>query len=240
MTGFKVAGLVLIALVNSSMHQQALDEAESKARIILDRNLATHTYFTHQLKPRVFQLAGQPKPEVPFDPVWMSSTYAVREIDDYFQELNASDYYYKECAINARSPENEADAYERRFIQQMNQNPDLVQQSSIRAIKNNRYFQVLRKNETMEQTCLSYHSKPELAPKGLVEEYGPSRSFGREAGEVVSTISIRIPLEQAFAKANVFSLKLSAMLLFLLAVVFVRMISMQKRLVHNPLAVLRK
>ncbi len=51
---FLVAGVILIVLVNFSMRQQALEEAQSKARIILDRNLATHTYFTHQLKPSVF------------------------------------------------------------------------------------------------------------------------------------------------------------------------------------------
>ena len=37
-------------------------------------NLATHAYFTHQLKPSVFELAREPKSEVPFDPAWMSST----------------------------------------------------------------------------------------------------------------------------------------------------------------------
>lgn len=123
---FLVAGVILVTLVNIGMRQQALDEAESKARIILDRNLATHTYFSHQLKPHVFALAGRPKSEVPFDPVWMSSTYAVREIDKYFQDLSTADYYYKECAINARSPENEADAFERDFILKMNRDPDLV------------------------------------------------------------------------------------------------------------------
>lgn len=141
---FLVAGTVLVALINSSMRQQALDEAGSKARIILDHNLATHTYFSNQLKPHVFELAGIQKSEVPFDPVWMSSTYAVREIDKYFQDINNADYYYKECAINARSPTNEADAFERDFILEMNRNPDLVRQSTIRTIEKDRYFQVLR------------------------------------------------------------------------------------------------
>lgn len=85
---FVIAGLLLVILVNTGMRQQALEEAESKAWIILDRNLATHTYFSHQLKPHVFELADRPKTEVPFDPVWMSSTYAVRQIDEYFQELS--------------------------------------------------------------------------------------------------------------------------------------------------------
>ena len=58
-------------------------EAKTKAQLILDRNLATHTYFSHTLKPKV--------------------------IDKNFKSLNNEEYYYKECSINARSPENEAD-----------------------------------------------------------------------------------------------------------------------------------
>ncbi len=48
---FLLAGLATIIVVNMVMRQQALDEARDKARIILDHNLAIHTYFTHQLKP---------------------------------------------------------------------------------------------------------------------------------------------------------------------------------------------
>ncbi|MDZ7759874.1 MAG: DUF3365 domain-containing protein [Desulfovermiculus sp.] len=237
---FLVAGVILIVLVNFSMRQQALEEAQSKARIILDRNLATHTYFTHQLKPSVFELAGEPKSEVPFDPVWMSSTYAVREIDDYFQELSESGYYYKECAINARSPANEADAFEKKFIRELNKDPDLIEKTAIRTMNEHSYFQVLRKSETMEQTCLTCHSKPEMAPEGLVQKYGARRSFGREEGEVISAISIRIPLEQAYSQANAFSMQLSAMLLVLLGILYAILILIHKRLVHSPLAALQR
>ncbi|MFP4194246.1 MAG: hypothetical protein ACOCY3_02230 [Desulfosalsimonas sp.] len=48
-------GAGIILTVNTEMREQALEEAESKSRILLDRNLATHTYFTHQLKPKLFE-----------------------------------------------------------------------------------------------------------------------------------------------------------------------------------------
>ena len=237
---FLVAGVILIGLVNFSMRQQALEEAKSKARIILDRNLATHTYFTHQLKPSVFELAGEPKSEVPFDPVWMSSTYAVREIDEYFQELSETGYYYKECAINARSPANEADTYEKKFIQNMNQDPDLIEKTAIRTMNEHSYFQVLRKSETMQKTCLTCHSKPEMAPEGLVQKYGTTRSFGRDVGEVISAISIRIPLDQAYSRANIFSMKLSAMFVVVLGVLYAILIVTHRKLIHKPLAALHR
>jgi hypothetical protein len=40
---FFVAALAVILLVNQQMRQLALMEAGEKARILLDRNLATHT-----------------------------------------------------------------------------------------------------------------------------------------------------------------------------------------------------
>jgi hypothetical protein len=55
-TFFLAAGILFIVLLNIEMKRQALIEAESKAQILLDRNLATHTYFSHQLKPKLFQL----------------------------------------------------------------------------------------------------------------------------------------------------------------------------------------
>ena len=51
---FFLAGLAVVFVVNQNMRAQARKVAEDKARIILDHNLATHTYFTHQLKPTLF------------------------------------------------------------------------------------------------------------------------------------------------------------------------------------------
>lgn len=209
-------GAGIIWTVNSEMRQQSLAEAEAKSRILLDRNLSTHTYFTHQLKPALFELSKNRVEPGYFDPVWMSSTYAVREMQKYFQTLNPNDYYYKEPAINARSPKNEADPHERRFLEKLNRTPDLAAGSGIREIEGEPYFYVLRRGETMESSCLRCHSTPEAAPEDMVAEYGPERSFDRVAGEVVSAVSIRIPLDKAFANANRVSFFLSAQLLLIL------------------------
>ena len=51
---FNIAAVIVVIAVNYSMRQQALAEAQAKARIILDRNLATHTYFSRIMKPSIF------------------------------------------------------------------------------------------------------------------------------------------------------------------------------------------
>jgi len=236
---FALFGVVVILLVNYHMRRQALDEARSKVMLLLDRSLATHTYFTHQLKPRLFELTDPITSQNYFDPVWMSSTYAVREIHKYFTLLDNEEYYYKECAINARSPENEADAYEKAFLQELNSNQELIEKSGIRTQEGEPFFVTLRRGESMESSCLRCHSTPDRAPGGLVETYGDERSFGRDLGETVSAISIRIPLAAAYASANRISLELSGILLVLLVGLFLFQYWFYRRLLFSPLDTLR-
>jgi len=236
---FVAAAIVTVALVNYAMRQQALAEARTKARILLDRNLATHTYFARDLKPKVFALAEAARAQDYFEPSWMSSTFAIREIDKYFRSLSPEGYSYKECAISARSPENEADAYERAFLAEVNAQPDLQERALVRLIDGKPHFVVLRRGEVMEEACLRCHSTPDRAPGGLLKVYGRERSFGREAGNVVSAISIRIPLASAYAAADRFILRLSEWLLVVLGCLFGAQVGLNRRLVLGPLGRIR-
>ena len=147
-SAYVVFAILMIVTVNMSQRSLALEEARQKSRILLDRNLATHHYFIKELKPAVLPLAAKATDEKRyFECAWMSSTYAVRRIDDYFRQIvkgNAS-YYYKECAINARSPGNEADVAERAFIEQLRSNPRLTESAVVREIDGKRFFVVLRR-----------------------------------------------------------------------------------------------
>ena len=241
----QIAGLVLVSLllvvaVNRTMRAQALEEARAKARLILDRNLATHTYFTHELRPAVAPIMESVEGPDAFDPVWMSSTYAIRRIQDYFGELNPVPYHFKESALGARNPLNEADAFERAFLDSLNLDPDLSERATVREIDGAAHFQVLRRGETMERSCLRCHSDPEVAPAQMVELYGPERSFEREEGEVVSAISIRIPLDEAFAAADRFSLELSAIILTLLVLLWGGNTLLWSQWVMRPLAAVQR
>ncbi len=235
-----VSSAAILLLVISNTRSEALHEAENKARIILDRNLATHSYFSHELKPAVFPLADAAKNEDYFDPAWMSSTYAVREIDKIFHALNSEDYYYKECAINARSPENEADEYEAAFIKRLNKEPGLDAFSTIRKIDGVPYFTVLRRGEVMEQSCMRCHSDSEKAPAGLLEEYGGTRSFNRAVGDVVSAISIRVPLEHAFSEADKAAGKLSLVLILTVTFILATVYLILRKLVIGPINALQE
>jgi diguanylate cyclase (GGDEF)-like protein/PAS domain S-box-containing protein len=237
---FIVAAVIVVITVNYSMREQALVEAQSKARIILDRNLATHTYFSQVMKPSIFAWSEPFRTKEYFDHTWMSSTFAVREIEKYFKSLNPSGYSFKDAAINARSPENEADEFERVFIEKLKADRKLESESTVRRIDGKPYFVVLRRGEAMEASCLRCHSNPKNAPKGLTDYYGSERSFHREAGETISAVSLRVPLSEAYEAANAFSLELSAILLVVLASLFTIQYWLYRRYLLQPLSVMRE
>jgi two-component sensor histidine kinase len=236
---FVVALLVIVAEITQE-REQALAEAAEKARLLLNRNLATHTYFTHELKPALFEVTAPIYSDDYFDPAWMSSTYAVRQIDHYFKELSSMDYYYKEAAVNARSPANEADDYERSFLQQLNDNPTVSEQATVRWLNGVPYFVFMQRGEVMAKSCLRCHDTPNQAPAGLVGRYGPIRSFGRSEGEIVSAISIRVPLSTAYAEANASAWQMAGLSVMLVAGLFLIQVLLNKKLLFNPLARLQR
>ena len=237
---FVLAAVVVVVSVNYSMRQQALVEAQSKARIILDRNLATHTYFSRIMKPSIFAWSEPFRSKDYFDHTWMSSTYAIREIEKYFKALNPSGYSFKDSAVDARSPENEADEYERVFFENLKAGKKPEMESKVRIIDGKPYLVVLKKGEVMEASCLRCHSRPENAPKGMTDYYGSERSFNRQEGQLASIVSLRIPLSEAYAAANVFSWKLSAILLVVLVCLFSIQLGLYRRYLLVPLEIMRK
>jgi len=237
---FVLAAVIVVVSVNYSMRRQALVEAQSKARIILDRNLATHAYFSRIMKPSIFAWSEPFRSKDYFDHTWMSSTYAIREIEKFFKALNPSGYSFKDSAVDARSPENEADEYERVFFENIKAGKMPEMESKVRIIDGKPYLVVLKKGEVMEASCLRCHSRPENAPKGLTDYYGSERSFNRREGELASIVSLRIPLSEAYAAANVFSWKLSGILLVVLICLFSIQFWLYRRYLLAPLEIMRK
>jgi len=235
---YLVASAAMVLYVRQELRSAALREAADKSGIVLARNLAIHSYINNQLKPRVFALAEGAQPASYFDPVWMSSTFAVREIDRLYRSQTGADYYYREAAVNARSPENEADAYERSVLRRMAVEPGLSKVADVRVIGGESYYVVLHRGESMEEPCLRCHSTPDRAPADLVATYGSTRSFGRTVGELVDVLSIRIPLAAAYAEADATTLRMSGVLLMVLLVCLVALYVFVQRTIVRPLRAL--
>lgn len=236
---FALAALVTLILVRDELKQQAANEAEAKAQIILDNQFAVFDYFTHELRPSLLKFTEPFRPADYFDPAWMSASYALRIIDQRFRGIGSHGYFEKMCAVGARNPANEANEYERNFILDLNRDPRLMQKSEVGMLDGQPYFTVLRRGFEMEESCLLCHGNPKDAPAGLIMRYGDKAGFNRDVGKAHTAISVRIPLKATYAEAETFSIRLSGLFLSILASLFLIQHLLQKRLFFNPLKKIR-
>lgn len=172
-----------------------------------------------------------------FEPVWMSATYAVREINKIFnQQLNKEEFSYKEAAINARSPENEANKDEKLFLMELGNDSNVIEKKSVVAIDNEPFFVTMRKGVVLwKKSCMKCHHVPSEAPKDMVKIYGPERSFHRNLGDIMTVSSIKIPLSNAHKNSNRLIRHLSMLFLGLLFVFLISLFLVNKFYILKPL-----
>lgn len=235
---YLAAAIGAVALVHGHGRALAREEARRRAELLVERDLAIHHYVNRELKPALVEVMGAPGATRRYDPRWMSSNYVVRRIDEIARDESdgGERHYDRESAIDARNPSSEADPYERAFIEDARRDPGLEARTTVRVLAGRAYLEVLHRGESIEPSCLRCHSVPSAAPAGLVERYGATRAFGRELGQLVSAVSVRVPLDPAYAAADAASLRLSLALLAVLAALFVAHLALQRRLLLAPLA----
>lgn len=230
-----VFGIIFISVINVNMKKVAYQEAVRLSQVLVSQNMAVHTFVNAEQKPSFFQAAALENDD--FIPELMSSTYMIRKINSHLDSYIPIDYYYKEVAINARSPQNEARAYEIEALERFRAG-EVSEIEQVIDYDGEKYFVYLQAGESMEEGCLQCHSDPAIAPAGLIEHYGSERSFNRQEGELVSALSIRIPVQAAYAGANRVSMFLSFVYLLMLALLFGSFSSIVSRTVLAPVYVL--
>lgn len=233
---YLIGSAVLVFTVNFHTKRQALLNAERYSGLILDRNVVTHAFFNNVLKTSLLDHLGDQF----FTPGWLSSTFAIKSVTGDYEFFGKEGLYYKEASINARNPANEAGPYERDFISRLNQDTRLMRESGIRSYDGNPFFVVMRRGQTVSQGCLRCHGDPAEALPGLVARYGSEGGFGYTPGDTVSVISIRIPLALAYQDADSFSLRLSALLLGILLIIFAVHYTVSRRLLFQPIGQLHE
>ncbi|MDW7675653.1 MAG: DUF3365 domain-containing protein [Bacillota bacterium] len=195
--------LVLIIITNIFMKHLAYEEAYSKMEIMLARTNAIHQFINEDARPVIIEMINQYEiPSSFFKPEIMASSYAVREINNYFINNIDTAYYFKEISINPRNPANDANDFEKQILQQFNENRTITEYKSVETVDGKKVFRYIKRGEILEKACMQCHSIPALAPKNLLDVYGDERGFNKSIGDVVSAQSVMIPLDDAYATAN--------------------------------------
>lgn len=233
---FFITTIICGVLVYNQMKYIAINEAQAKSDIILNRTFAIHEYIAEELRPAVNEKLKEYKQDKNyFDPRWMSAGYISRGVDRYFQKKETDQYYYKMFAINARSASSEADAYERKIFTKMKNNKELKLIKTIRYIDEKPYFVLMKKNVYFKSYCMKCHSEPTKAPAGLIDFYGDSRGFHRQNNDLSAVLSIRIPLETPLVQAKNMTFQLMGGLSLLYLISIFILFQAFRRYVATPL-----
>ncbi|OHD15804.1 MAG: hypothetical protein A2087_13480 [Spirochaetes bacterium GWD1_61_31] len=228
-------GAVTVVGINFFLTRWEIEEAKEKVRQLTDVYLSIHRYFSEELKPTLFAEIEAGRLANWYEPVWMSSSFAISRIQDYVSQGIQERYRYRHAAINARNPEREADAGEAAFLRAMNEDPDLVQRSLFADYDGKPYFVVYNKGETIQADCLRCHSQPELAPPGLVEQYGDRRGFYLETGYISSVEVFMIPIGRLYENRQRIVVLIALVLLACGGIGVVAILAINQRHILTPL-----
>ncbi len=229
-----IMSIVFVFIVDFFYKKEALDVAREKAELMLDNNLSIHDYFNKNLKPELLKkLKDTLKEGNHYEPSWMSSSVAVRKLNDYFLQRNNYGYYYKDAAANAINADNKADSFENDYLDRLNKNPNLNDEEGIITINDTDYYYLLKKDETTASQYLTGESGSDSATTEPDSEYSAENNLS-------SVVSIRIPLNQAYERSRHTLLIINLIMLILFAGLVITFLLFQHRLIFSPIKFLQK
>lgn len=198
---FIIAAAIYIVNAYNEEKHRSLDKAKIAAENIYTLNQTILERFILNIRPKTLQMMKD-SPNQTFDPDLMSAFYNLRSINSGYIALGGDQYRIKLSTINSRHPQDEADAFEVQKIREFNADRSLTKFQGVREIDGAPYYTVMHSFMTTDASCIPCHSTPEAAPPGLVDYYGAERGFGWPQGQIISAISIQIPLASALEAAN--------------------------------------
>ena len=198
---FFIAATIYIINAYNGEKRRSIEKAKITAESIYTLNQTILERFMLKIRPKTLQMLKD-SPNQTFDPDLMSAFYNLRSINSGYIELGGDQYRIKLSTINSRHPQDEADAFEVQKIKEFNADRSLTEFQGVREIDGIPYYAVMRAFMVTDASCAACHSTPEAAPPGLVDFYGADRGFGWPEGQIISALSIQIPLASALQTAN--------------------------------------
>jgi Protein of unknown function (DUF3365) len=229
------AGLSLSCFMVFSTYHYLRLEAKNLAEVsllsIADRRIASAIYFETVSRPKLIETLKTANAGDHFDPSLLSGTFISRSQQEIYDFVSGGHFQVRTFAVNARTPEHEASETEQSFLSELNNNRELEFKSYEQDINGKSHLVLLHRNSVQEESCLECHGEPEDAHSDLIKTYGNEKGFNRKVGEVVSGLSVTVPLKDFYIEAHRQAFKLSNLLVGGLAVLLVLCSCFAKRFI---------
>jgi HAMP domain-containing protein len=207
-----LVGLGIAAYVADRLLQNnAREEMQHSARLIMETALATRSYTSSQVGPLL-----QTQMKYGFLPQSVPA-YSAAEVFNGLRK-KFPEYAYKEATLNPTNPRNRAVDWETDLVNQFRNNAEHTEIIGERDTPTGRLLYVARPIQIRDGACLACHSTVDAAPKTLVDRYGPANGFGWKLNEVIGAQVVSVPTEVPTQRANTafrtFMLSIAAIFVF--------------------------
>jgi protein-histidine pros-kinase len=216
--GLGVAGYV----ANGLLQHNAREEMLNSARLVMETALSTRAYTSSQIGPLLkTQLNYRFLPQsVP--------AYSATEIFNGVRK-KFPEYAYKEATLNPTNPSNRAVDWETDVVNEFRNNPEHAEIIGERDTPAGRLLYIARPIQVRDPACLTCHSTVDVAPRTLVDRYGPANGFGWKFNEIIGaqvvSVPTEVPTQRAHAAFRTFMISLTAIFLAVGIVLNVMLIS---------------
>lgn len=183
------------------LERNARDEIAQNARLLMDTALAARAYTSTQVNPLL-----ETQMKYTFLPQSVPAYSATEVFNDLRKKHN--EYGYKEAVLNPTNPRNRAVDWETDIITKFRDNKEWSEVIGDRDTPTGASFYVARPIRVGSPACLRCHSSVDVAPKTMLERYGPANGFGWTLNDVVGaqiiSVPTRVPLDRAKQAFTVF------------------------------------
>ena len=193
--GVLALGLAFTGVASYQILQQnARNEIIERAGLMMEAALAMRGYTIGEIRPL---LAMQMKHT--FLPQTVPA-YAATQTFTKLRQTHA-EYTYKEATLNPTNPRDRASSWEADIIHEFRNNGDRTEIIGTRDTPTGQALYLARPIKIANEDCLVCHSTIDVAPKTMIERYGPANGFGWQLNEIVGaqivSVPISVPVEQA-------------------------------------------
>jgi methyl-accepting chemotaxis protein len=173
----------------------AREEIRENARLMMSNALAVRSYTIGQIKPLL-----DTQMKYTFLPQTVPAYSATEVMNDLRKKY--PEYAYKEAMLNPTNPRDRAVDWEADLINQFRNGGASGEIFGERLTPTGGSLYFARPLKIGDPACLLCHSTVEIAPRTMVDKYGPANGFGWNLNEVVGAQVVSVPTAVPLARAE--------------------------------------
>lgn len=191
--GVIFSGIALATVLD----RNAENEVASKALVLMETINSVRDYTNAQVMPELTE-----RLDTEFLPQAIPTFTAHEVFERLRQDKAYKEFFYKSATLNPTNLRDKADDFETAIINRFRRETNLKELSGFRSLSSGDFYYIARPLDIPQNSCLSCHSTPDVAPKSMIERYGTTNGFGWKLHDIVGTQIMTVPADTIFQKAH--------------------------------------